>query len=93
MSTLSSCTGVPGTQDWKIKKAATAYIEQGLKDGERMCWGSILRRLNRKVKGKTYTYAEVKYIVVSDNRNTYKMLYLLLSENCDSLYSASDKKF
>ena len=38
---LSSCTDVPGTQAWKIKKAATVYIKQELKDGEDMHWGNI----------------------------------------------------
>ncbi|WP_434502329.1 hypothetical protein [Prevotella sp.] len=89
---LGSCTGLLGTQEWKIKKVATAYVEQGLKDDEHMRWGSIIRKLHREVNGKACTYAEVKYTIVSDNGNTYKTLYLLLSENCDSVYSASNKK-
>ena len=88
---LSSCTDVPGTQAWKIKKAATVYIKQELKDGEDMHWGNIQQKNHRKIKGKVCTYVEVKYTVASDKGNTYKTLYLLLSENCDSIYSASDK--
>ena len=56
---FGSCSNIPGTQKWKIKKAATAYIELGLKDGESIRWGSIRRKLHREVKGNTYTYAEV----------------------------------
>lgn len=89
---LGSCTGILATKEWKIKKVTTAYVEQGLKDDEHMRWGSIVRKLHREVNGKACTYAEVKYTVVSNNGNAYKTLYLLLSENCDSVYSASDKK-
>ena len=88
---FGSWSTIPGTQKWKIKKAATAYIELGLKDGESIRWGSIRRKLHREVKGNTYTYAEVKYTIVSENGNTYKTLYLLLSENCDSLCSVSEE--
>lgn len=92
MLVLGSCDGVPGTQEWKVKKAATAYIEQGLKDGEHMHWGGNPWRLHLEVNGKTCTYAEVKYTVSSNGDDAPKTLYLLLSENCDSLYAATDKK-
>ncbi len=93
MLILSSCTSVPGTQDWRIKLAATAYIRQGLKEDERIRWGSILRKEHMEVEGKMCTYAEIKYIVVSSSGKEYKTLNLLLSENCDAVYSASDEKF
>lgn len=35
MLVFGSCSSIPGAQEWKIKKTATAYIEQGLKGGER----------------------------------------------------------
>jgi hypothetical protein len=81
---------MPGTQTWRIKKAATAYIEQDLKNGERICWGKIQRKVFKIVNNKTCTYAEVKYAIASGDGNKYKTLYLLLSEDCDSLYSVSE---
>ena len=62
MLLLSSCVSVPGTQDWKIKKAAMAYVRQDLKEDERMRWGSILRKGHMEIDGKMCTYAEIKYI-------------------------------
>lgn len=92
MLLLSSCVSVPGTQDWKIKKAAMAYVRQGLKEDERMRWGSILRKRHMAIDGKMCTYAEIKYIVVSSRRKEYRTLNLLLSENCDTVYSVLDEK-
>lgn len=89
---LSSCVSVPGTQDWKIKKAAMAYVRQGLKEDERMRWGSILRKGHMEIDGKMCTYAEIKYIVVSSRRKEYRTLNLLLSKNCDTVYSVLDEK-
>lgn len=87
MLVFGSCSSIPGAQEWKIK----TYIEQGLKGGETMRWGSIRRKLRWEIKDKTCIYAEVKYTVTSDSGNTYKTLYLLLSKDCDSLYYASDE--
>lgn len=92
MLLLSSCTSVPGTQDWKIKIAATAYIKQGLKVNEHLRWGSILRKEHMKLDSEMYTYAEIKYIVVSSSGQVYRTLNLLLSENCDTVYSVLDEK-
>ena len=92
MLVLGSCDGVPGTQEWKVRKAATAYIEQGLKDGERMHWGGNQWRLHLKVNGNTCTYTKVRYTVSSNGSVVTKTLYLLLSENCDTLYAATDEK-
>lgn len=91
MLVFGSCSSIPGAQEWKIKKTATAYIEQGLKGGETIRWGSIRRKLRWEIKDKKCIYAEVKYTVTSDSGNTYKTLYLLLSKDCDSLYYASDE--
>lgn len=92
MLLLSSCTSVPGTQAWKIKIATTAYVKQGLKEDERMRWGSILRKEHIEIDGKMCTYAEITYIVVSSSGKAYRMLNLLLSENCDTVYSVLDEK-
>ncbi len=88
---LVSCADMPGTQKWRIKKAATVYIKQDLKKGEHVRWGKIQRKVLKKVNNKTCTYAEVRYSISASDGNKYKTLYLLLSENCDSLYSVSEK--
>ena len=49
MLVFGSCSSIPGAQEWKIKKTATAYIEQGLKGGETMRWGSIRRKLRWEI--------------------------------------------
>ncbi len=92
MLVLSSCDSFPITQEGKVKKAATTYIEQGLKDGECMHWGSCGLRLHLDVNGKTCTYTEVKYSVSTDGKDEQKTLYLLLSEDCDELIAATDQK-
>ena len=91
MLVLNSCESFPITQEGKVKKAATAYIEQGLKDGESMRWGGCGLRLHLQVNGKTCTYTEVKYTISSDGNEEPKTLCLLLSEDCDKLYAATDK--
>lgn len=88
---FGSCRGVPGTQDWKIKKAASAYIEMELKDGEHLHIGKIQRKNQRKVKGKECTYVEIKYTISSNKGNVPKTLYLLLSKDLNSIHSASEK--
>ena len=92
MLVLSSCTELPGTQEWKVKKAATTFVERDLKDGETMNWEGNGLRLHLQVKGKTCTYAEAKYTITANGIDTHRKLYLLLSENCDSLYDASDTR-
>lgn len=87
---LVSCTDIPGTQTWRIKKAATVYIEQELKKDERMRWGKIQRKVLKMVNNKTCTYAEVKYSIASGDGNEYKTLYLLLSEDCELVYFVSE---
>lgn len=92
MLVLNACDSFPITQEGKVKKVATAYIEQGLKDGESMKWGGCGLRLHIHVDGRTYTYTKVKYTISSDGNEESKTLYLLLSENSDELYAATDKK-
>lgn len=86
-----SCSNVPGTDQWKIRKAATAYIERGLADGQSMRWEHIERKCYREVDGKGCKYAKVRYTLVTDEGEEQKTLYLLMSEHCDSLYAVSDK--
>lgn len=92
MLVLNACDSFPMTQEGKVKKVATSYIKQGLNDGETMQWESCGLRLHLNVDGRNCTYTEVKYTISSDGRNEPKTLYLLLSENCDELYAATDKK-
>ena len=92
MLTMNSCDKFPVTQEGKVKKAATAYIEENLKDGEQMSWGSSGLRLHVHVDGQTYTYTEVTYTLSADGKETPKTLYVLLSENCDELIAATDQK-
>lgn len=87
---LISCRDMPGTQTWRIKKTAMIYIEQELKNGERIRWGKIQRKVLKIVNNRMCTYAEVNYAIVSGDENKYKTLYLLLSDDCDSLYSVSE---
>ena len=91
MLVMNSCIA-PVTQEGKIEKVARAYIEQGLKDGESIRWGGCGIRLHIDVDGKKCTYTEVKYILTTNGSEVPKTLYLLLSENCDELYAATDKK-
>lgn len=88
---LSSCM-VPGSDQWKIKQAATYYIVQELKDGEEMEWGYIERKLSRNVNGRDCKYAEVKYSVIRQGQTMDKTLYLLFSEHCDTLYEVSNNR-
>ena len=92
MLVLNSCDCFPITQEGKVKKAATTFIEQGLKDGECMNWGGCGLRLHLDVNGKTCTYTKVNYSVLSDGKDEQKTLYLLLSEDCDELIAATDQK-
>lgn len=88
--TVSSCSNVPGTDQWKIRKAATAYIERGLDDGQSIRWGHIERKCHREVDGRDCKYAKVKYTLVTNRKEEPKTLHLLMSEHCDTLYTASE---
>lgn len=92
MPIIVSCTYIPWTQEWKIKKAATFYIEKILNNGEKMIWRRIQCKKNEKIDGRNYTYVEVKYTIVSDKGDVDKTLYLLFSKDCNYIYSASVQK-
>lgn len=88
---ITSCTIIPGSDQWKIRLAATNYVESKLTQGETMEWGYIERKLSRDVDGRECKYAEVKYKIKSNNNKPdYKTLYLLMSEHCDSVYNISE---
>ena len=88
---FTSCTRVPGTDQWKIRAAATNYVQQELKAGEKMQWGHIESKLSRSVNNHTCKYAKVTYSIVSVSvKQTDKSLYLLMSEHCDSVLNISE---
>ncbi len=88
---ITSCTIIPGSDQWKIRLAATNYVESKLSQGETMEWGYIERKLSRYVDGRECKYAEVKYKIKSNNNESdYKTLYLIMSEHCDSVYNISE---
>ncbi len=88
---ITSCTFMPGSDQWKIRLATTNYVESKLTQGEKMKWGYIERKLSREVDGREFKYAEVKYKIKSNNNKPdYKTLYLLMSEHCDSVYNISE---
>ena len=88
---ITSCTLIPGSDQSKIRLAATNYVEGKLNAGEKMEWGYVERKLSRDVNGRECKYAEVKYKIKSKHGDSdYKTLYLLMSEHCDSVYNISD---
>ncbi len=88
---ITSCTLMPGSDQWKIRLATTNYVESKLNAGETMQWGYIERKLSRDVKGRECKCAEVKYRIKSSNSESdYKTLYLIMSEHCDSVYDISE---
>ncbi len=88
---ITSCTLIPGSDQSKIRLAATNYVEGKLNAGETMKWGHIERKLSREVNGRDCKYAEIKYKIKSkQGESDYKTLYLLMSEHCDSVYNISE---
>lgn len=91
LASLTSCTLMPGSDQWKIKLAATTYVEHELKTGEKMQWGHIERKRVCNVNGRDCKYAEIKYsIILTSGKVMYKTLYLLMSDSCDSVYNISE---
>ena len=88
---ITSCTLIPGSDQSKIRIAATNYVEGKLKAGETMKWGYIERKLYRDINGRDCKCAEVKYKIKSKHsESNYKTLYLIMSEHCDSVYEISE---
>ena len=88
----SSCY-FPGSDQAKIKSATTEYVKAKLGKGEKYRWGYLERKNGRNVDGKDCKYAEVHYQVITESGETLdKMLYLLMSEHCDSVYDISENQ-
>lgn len=88
---ITSCTLMPGSDQWKIRLAATNYVEAKLNAGETIQWGYIDRKLSREVNGRECKCAEVKYKIKSSHgESDSKTLYLIMSEHCDSVYNISE---
>ena len=64
---ITSCTLMPGSDQWKIRLAATNYVQGKLNAGEKMVWGYVDRKLSREVNGRECKCAEVKYRIKSSN--------------------------
>lgn len=89
---FTSCTLMPESDQWKIRSAATNYVESKLNAKEKMQWGYIERKHSCNVNGRECQSAEVKYnIILTSGRTIYKTLYLLMSEHCDSVYNISEQ--
>lgn len=88
---ITSCTLMPGSDQWKIRLATINYVEAQLKAGETMQWGYIERKLSREVNGRECKCTEVKYRIKSRHgESDYKTLYIIMSEHCDSVYTISE---
>lgn len=88
---FNSCTLILGSDQQKIRVAATHYVENQLAEGEKMHWGHIERKVVRDINGRGCKCAEVKYRVESTfGGMKHKTLYLIMSEHCDTVYDISE---
>lgn len=88
---LTSCA-LPGSDQYKIKSATKAYAMLQLEEVERYEWNYLER--------KHYTWVEeyggckevlVHYNIIADGEEKQpRILYLLMSEHCDSVYEVRD---
>ena len=89
---LTSCY-FPGSDQYKIKSATKEYVKSQLGEGEKFRYGYLERKCGRNVDGKFCKYAEVHYEVISASGETSeKMLFLLMSEHCDSVLDISEER-
>lgn len=89
---FSSCY-FPGSDQAKIKSATTCYVKTQLGEGEKYQWGYLERKNGKQVNGKDCKYAEVHYDIINKEGETeHKMLFLLMSEHCDSVYDITGKR-
>ncbi len=89
---FTSC-GLPGSDQAKIKSATAKYVKSQLNDGETYHWKGLERKCGRQVDGKDCKYAEVHYdITYKGGETEHKMLYLLMSEHCDSIYDITGER-
>ncbi len=88
----SSCY-FPGSDQAKIKSATTEYVKAHLNEGEKYQYGYLERKHGCFVDNKDCKYAEVHYQIITESGDTLdKMLYLLMSEHCDSVYDIAEKQ-
>lgn len=93
LALFTSCSLIPGNDQYKIRTATKEYAKTHLNEGEKYQWGHMERKCGRNFDGKDCKYAEVYYDVVTESGETlHKTLYLLMSEHCDSLYDVSEAK-
>lgn len=68
-------------------------LSRKLGEGEKFRYGYLERKCGRNVDGKFCKYAEVHYEVISASGETSeKMLFLLMSEHCDSVLDISEER-
>lgn len=90
---LSESFDFPGSDQYKIKSATKEYVKSQLGEGEKFRYGYLERKCGRNVDGKFCKYAEVHYEVISASGETSeKMLFLLMSEHCDSVLDISEER-
>lgn len=89
---LTSCY-FPGSDQYKIKSATKEYVKSQLGEGEKFRYGYLKRKCGRNVDGKFCKYAEVHYEVINASGEiSEKMLFLLMSEHCDSVLDISEER-
>lgn len=83
----------PGGDQAKIKSATTKYIQAQLAEGEKFQWEYLERQKGCQVDGRDCKYAEVHYSIIDKEGNTErKMLFLLMSLHCDSVYDITGER-
>ena len=89
---FTSC-GLPGSDQAKIKSATAKYVKSQLGEGEKYRWEGMERKCGRQVNGRDCKYAEVHYDLINKEGETeHKMLFLLMSEHCDSVYDVTGER-
>lgn len=84
---------LPRKRPYKIKSATKEYVKSQLGEGEKFRYGYLERKCGRNVDAKFCKYAEVHYEVISASGETSeKMLFLLMSEHCDSVLDISEER-
>lgn len=88
---LSSCSYIPGTEQCKIRKNITDYVEKNLIfNGEEMHWGRIEYSENTSYDNMKCIFTEATYYLESNNNKTEKKIYLLMSNDCNTVLLSSE---
>lgn len=83
----------PGSDQAKIKSATAKYVKAQLVDGEEFQWEYLERKNGCHVAGRDCKYAEVHYSIIDKEGNKeHKMLFLLMSQHCDSVYDITEER-